>query len=241
MKKEILKPKDSKMKEKHEKTILGISSATNTMGAAVYNGKLMAECSISGDRARSEQIVPLINEVLQRSGLKIKDIDAVAVTKGPGSYSGLRGGIAVAKGLVAALDIPIISVPTLDSAAYNFIDFEGTFLVALHACKDEYNISLFGAHKGVVKRLTKDIVTTIDGISKVINKVEGELTISCDREIAGIIKNKNIRIASRTSAVPWARNTAVIGSEKFKKHEFVDALTLVPEYSHKPNIREWKK
>jgi tRNA threonylcarbamoyladenosine biosynthesis protein TsaB len=231
----------SNSKVKHDKIILGITSATNTMGAAVYNGKLLAECSVSGDQARSEQIVPLIDEVLKRCGLKIKDVDAVSVTTGPGSYSGLRGGVAVAKALVSALDIPVTAVPTLDSAAYNFIDFEGTILLALHACKDDYNIALFGAHNGAIKRLTKDVVTTLDGLSKVMGSVEGALTISCDREIADSVKNKKIKIASKTSAVPWARNTAIIGSQKLDHHEVVDAMLLVPEYSHKPNIREWKK
>jgi tRNA threonylcarbamoyladenosine biosynthesis protein TsaB len=227
--------------KKNKINILGISSATNTVSAAIFNGATISECSVAGDNARSEQLIPLIDEVIKRSGLKLSDMDAVAVTSGPGSYSGLRGGVATAKGLVAALKIPVISVKTLDCAAYNFIDHEGTVLVALHACKDEYNIALFGCNNAKVKRLTKDMTVTLDKLSKVISKVEGDLLISCDRDIKDSFKAGSVRFASSASAIPWAKNTAVIATEKFNDKDTENALSFVPVYSHKPNIREWKK
>lgn len=230
------------MRQEKNIKILGLASATNTIGAAlVIDGVMAAESTITGDRVRSEKLISLANDAISRSGLEAKDLDAVAVATGPGSYSGLRGGIATAKGLAAALDIPIISVPTLDAAAYNFIDHSGTVLVAINACKDDYNTALFGFNGGSMKRLTDDMTLKLSRLSEVVSKITGVLTVACDRDISGSIKKENIFLASSRSATPRAGNVAMLGLAKYRRKEFSDALTLVPVYSHKPNIREFKK
>jgi tRNA threonylcarbamoyladenosine biosynthesis protein TsaB len=222
--------------------IIGLSSASNTIGAAVLDERgITAECTVSGPSVRSEKLIVLVEEALNRSKIKISDIDAVAVTIGPGSYSGLRGGLAAAKGLVQSLNIDIISVPTLDAVAYNFRNYNGTVAVAINACRDDYNIALFGVHNGAIKRMTKDMTVKLDRISEVLSKVSGEMTLVSDKDLSKDIKNKNIRLASADSAIPWAKNVAIIGGMKYENGEFGDYLSLVPEYSHKPNIREYKK
>jgi tRNA threonylcarbamoyladenosine biosynthesis protein TsaB len=204
--------------------ILGLSSATNTVGAAIIDGDcVISECSVTGDRARSERLISLVDEVIEKAGLDIKKIDAVAVATGPGSYSGLRGGLATAKALTAVLNKPIISVATLDAAAYNYIGHNGTVLVALNACRDDYNMALFGFENGLMKRLTKDITVKLSKIKEVVSQVKGELTVAID------------------NAIPLAKNVAILGLAKLKNGETEDYLTLVPEYSHKPNIREYAK
>jgi tRNA threonylcarbamoyladenosine biosynthesis protein TsaB len=222
--------------------ILGISSATGIVGAGIADeGGVLAECSMSGNIVRSEKLIVLVKGVLERSKLKIGDIDAVAVTTGPGSYSGLRGGLATAKALVQTLKIPIISVSTLHAIAYNLIDLEGTFCVGVNACKDDFNFSLWGSDGGKLKRLTNDITVKLDRLVKILSSVRGKLTLAADDKLRDKIKNLNILIAEPKNAVPWAVNVARIGLEKSKNKEYDDALTLVPAYSHKPNIREYQK
>jgi tRNA threonylcarbamoyladenosine biosynthesis protein TsaB len=82
----------------------------------------------------------------------------VAVAVGPGSYSGLRGGLAVAKTLAQTLKVPLAGISTLEAIAYNLINVEGTMAVILDAKADEYNFALFGASRGKLKRLTGDMV-----------------------------------------------------------------------------------
>lgn len=222
--------------------ILGLSSATNTVGAAVVDTDgIVSECSVSGEVAKSEKLVRLVDEALKQASLKISDIDAVAVAAGPGSYSGLRGSLATAKAFARSLEIPIISVSTLDAAAYNFIDHSGTVLVAINACRDEYNCALFGSYKGEMNRLTDDVTVQLDRMADLFSRVEGDLTIACDRDIKGSIKNGSVVFASQIAAVPLARNVAAIGLEKFLKKDLEDLISLKPTYSHKPNIREFKK
>jgi tRNA threonylcarbamoyladenosine biosynthesis protein TsaB len=222
--------------------VLGITSAIDVVGAGICSGdNILAECTMSDRIVRSEKLITLIDDVLKRTKLKMSDIDAVAVTTGPGSYSGLRGGLATAKGLVEALDIPLISVSTLHAIAFNFINLEGTVAVAVNACRDDYNFSLWGSSEGELKRLTGDITIKIDAIAGQLAKVEGKMTLAADEALRKKIKNDNILLAEPKNVVPWAVNVARIGLEKLRKKEVENYIKIAPSYSHKPNIREYKK
>jgi len=222
--------------------ILGITSAIDVVGAGIVSESgILAECTVSSKIMRSEKLITLVDEVLKRADLKISDIDGVAVTTGPGSYSGLRGGLATAKGLVEALDIPIISVSTLHAIAFNFIDIDGTVAIAVNACRDDYNFSLWGSNDGKLIRLTGDITAKIGRIVDKLSEVRGKLTLAADETLRKKIKNDNISIAEQKNIVPWAVNVARIGLEKLKNKEVEDYIKLSPNYSHKPNIREYKK
>lgn len=222
--------------------VLGISSAINVVGAGIADeGGIMAECTLSSKITQSEKLIVLIDDVLTKAKLKAKDLDAVAVTTGPGSYSGLRGGLAAAKGLVRALDIPVISVSTLHAIAFNFTDIEGTIAVAVNACRDDYNFSLWGSRRGKLIRLTDDFSVGIGRIIDVLSSVKGRITLAADEILRKRIKSDNILLAEPKNAVPWAVNVARIGIEKLRKNEIADAVKLAPSYSHGPNIREYKK
>ncbi len=222
--------------------VLGISSATGIVGAGIADDSgVLAESSYSAKITKSEKLIVLVEDVLKKAKLDINDIDAVAVTIGPGSYSGLRGGLATAKAFVQSLKIPIISISTLHAIAYNMIDLDGTFAVGVNACKDDFNFSLWGSDHGKLKRLTDDITVKLDKLIKVFSNVSGKLTLAADEKLRDKIKNPNILVADPKNAVPWGINVARIGLEKLKNREYADYLTVVPAYSHKPNIREYRK
>jgi len=228
--------------EMRDVKILGITSAVGVVGAGIVSdGGVLAECTVSSKIMRSEKLITLVDDVLKRTKLTINDIDAVAVTTGPGSYSGLRGGLATAKGLVEALDIPIISVSTLHAIAFNFVDIDGTVAIAVNACRDDYNFSLWGSNRGELKRLTGDITVKIGRIVDKLSEVRGKLILAADETLRKIIKNDNILVAEPGNIVPWAVNVARIGLEKLKNKEVGDHITMAPNYSHKPNIREYRK
>lgn len=222
--------------------VLGLSSAIGIVGAGIADESgIAAECSYSSICTRSEKLIPIIEDVLKQAKTDIKDMDAVAVTTGPGSYSGLRGGLATAKALVAVLGIPVISVSTLYAIAFNFVDMEGTIVVAVNACRDDYNVALFASGGGKLKRLTGDITAKLANIEEVISSVQGRLVLAADGKLVKTIKNKNILLADPKNIVPWAVNVARIGLMKLKNREFDDHIKIVPAYSHKPNIREYAK
>jgi len=222
--------------------VLGLTSAIKTIGASVVDGhEILSECSVRGQSVQSEKLIVLVEELLNTCKIKMNDLDAVSVTIGPGSYSGLRGGLATAKGLVEALKIPIIPVSTLHAVAYNLINSSSTIAVAVNAMRDEYNFALFASNNGKLKRLTKDLIVKLDKITEVINKINGRIIMAVDERVKDEINNLNIMFADQSSVVAWARNVALIGLDKLENKETSDHLSLSPEYSHMPNIREFSK
>ncbi|MGN0466090.1 MAG: tRNA (adenosine(37)-N6)-threonylcarbamoyltransferase complex dimerization subunit type 1 TsaB [Lachnospiraceae bacterium] len=100
--------------------ILAIDSSGLVASVAIVEEEiLIAEYTICHKLTHSQTLLPMLDDVQQRIGLDLQEIDAIAVSCGPGSFTGLRIGSATAKGLGLALKKPIISVPTVDGLAYN--------------------------------------------------------------------------------------------------------------------------
>src|SRR5258706_14324961 len=102
--------------------ILGIESATVVCAAAIIeNGCVRSERTLIAPRIHSEKIISLIDESLDDANITPTELEGVAVSIGPGSFTGLRIGLSVAKGLAYALDKPIVAVPTLEALAANTV------------------------------------------------------------------------------------------------------------------------
>lgn len=101
--------------------ILAIETATELCSTAlVYNNQVLSACALNEKNIHSEQLMVLINEVLKKASVALQETSAVAVSIGPGSFTGLRIGLSAAKGLALALGCSIIAVPTLDGVAESF-------------------------------------------------------------------------------------------------------------------------
>ena len=99
--------------------ILAIDTATDAASIALYDGeRLLNERLWHSHRRHTVELAPRVDELLREQGCSPADLTALAVAIGPGSYTGVRVGLSLAKGIVLALDLPLIGVPTLDVAAY---------------------------------------------------------------------------------------------------------------------------
>ena len=87
--------------------------------AVVEDAELRGEYTINYKKTHSQTLLPMLEEIVQSTGLDLKEIDAIAIAAGPGSFTGLRIGSATAKGLGLALKKPIVPVSTVDALAYN--------------------------------------------------------------------------------------------------------------------------
>jgi tRNA threonylcarbamoyladenosine biosynthesis protein TsaB len=226
--------------------ILGISSATKVISIGLIDEeKVLVETTVSDLHA--EKIMLYVKE----AGIEPKQIEGVVVAVGPGSYAGLRGGLAVAKSLAQTLNVPLTGISTLEAIAYNLIDIEGTMAVILDAKADEYNFALFGASKGELKRLTDDLVLKFDHMMEKLSRISGEIYLAGNikgirepldfsRGKQGIGNRDNFHLAEDIHSHPYGINVARLGLSKIKAGQIEDPLKLVPSYSHKPNIREFK-
>ncbi len=119
--------------------------------AILENEELIAEYTIQYKKTHSQTLLPMLNEIRQMTQLDMSTVDAIAVSAGPGSFTGLRIGSATAKGIGLALDIPIVSVPTIEGLAYNLY---GT---------DKYVCPIMDARRSQVYTGLYEYVRTDDG------------------------------------------------------------------------------
>ena len=115
--------------------ILAIESASTVCGTALFlNSKLVEVDEITQPRIHGERLPVIVDRILSNHSMEVSELTAIAVSAGPGSYTGLRIGMSLAKGLAAAVGIPIISVPTLEVMNAG-VSREGVYWVLLHSHK----------------------------------------------------------------------------------------------------------
>jgi tRNA threonylcarbamoyladenosine biosynthesis protein TsaB len=129
--------------------ILAIDTALGACSAAVLDierGTITAHESLAMQRGHAEALMPLVKRVMERAGLAFADLDRIAVTTGPGSFTGLRVGIAAARGLGLAAAKPVVGLTTLAAYAAPFIAADDTLpvVVAIDARHDRVYLQVFG-------------------------------------------------------------------------------------------------
>ena len=124
--------------------ILAVDSSGMVASAAVLeNDILLAEYTVNHKKTHSQTLLPMIDEIMRMLGMEPKELDALAVAAGPGSYTGLRIGSATVKGIGLALDRPVIEVPTVDALAYNLYDAEGLICPMMDARRSQVYTGIY--------------------------------------------------------------------------------------------------
>ena len=162
--------------------IIHIETATTTCSvAAGENGVLVAVRSVHDGYKHAENVLRLVEEVMQEAGWKNDELSAIAVSAGPGSYTGLRIGVSTAKGLCYALDIPLIAVSTLYSLASGFRrkfpDSEALICPMLDARRMEVYTALFSKN---LDRLKPDAPLIVEGLDSVPEILEQSIVFFGD-------------------------------------------------------------
>ncbi|MEN6599107.1 MAG: tRNA (adenosine(37)-N6)-threonylcarbamoyltransferase complex dimerization subunit type 1 TsaB [Rectinema sp.] len=116
-------------------TVLSIDTSVPTLRVGILKDKLLAISVLKPSVTHAEAILPAVEQALQESGITIKNVELLAVAGGPGSFTGLRIGIATAKGLSLGLEIPIVLVPTLDIYGWAWKELEGIVVPVIDARK----------------------------------------------------------------------------------------------------------
>ncbi len=163
--------------------ILGIDTSGLVGAVAVADGDtLVSQFSIQYKTTHSEILMPMLDDICRKINLDLKSIDAIAVAKGPGSFTGLRIGSATAKGLALALDVPIIPVPTVDGIAYNLYGLEKIICPMMDARRNQVYTGLYtfvpstSEDKGCERSFDMQVIheqfaTSIDDIAEKINEI----------------------------------------------------------------------
>jgi tRNA threonylcarbamoyladenosine biosynthesis protein TsaB len=141
--------------------ILGIDTATwRASVGLLIDGEVVAEQSQVANGSHAVTVLPLLADTLRRAGCTVRDLDAIAVSNGPGAFTGLRIGLSVTKGLACATGVPVVAVPTLEALARTLTHHQGVIWTILDARKGELYAACFESQSGMVHRLTPDAVVT---------------------------------------------------------------------------------
>lgn len=152
--------------------ILGVECTAAPVSCALLeDGKIKAEYFLNLKTTHSQTLMPMIESVLKLSGLCVKDIDVIAATAGPGSFTGVRIGISAVKGMATPDNKPCVPVSVLESMAYNLIANNCIVCAVMDArCNQVYN-ALFDVENGKIRRICDDRALMIDELFDEIKKI----------------------------------------------------------------------
>jgi len=172
--------------------ILAVDTAGSMLTVAVRTDTYFEEANLRPQGMRhSETIMPAIFDICRSCNTEIADIDLFVCTRGPGSFTGLRIGMATVKGLAFGLEKPVVSVSTLEYHAKSISHFDGCVIPAIDARKDKYYLGVFECREGECRRLMSDIDGTVDDLERYVDLYSSVLVAGPDREVfAGILKDK---------------------------------------------------
>lgn len=208
--------------------ILNIETSTTNCSVSLFNDLELIDCieENTQDYSHSKSLHVFIDSVLKNSELKPKDLSAISVSKGPGSYTGLRIGVASAKGLCFALDIPLISIETLKILSEN-ISNKGIVIPCLDARRMEVYSAVFN-NKNERIRNTRAEILNEDSFNKYLSIDEVYFIGNANKKIKEIIAHKNARFID--DVLPSSRQMGALSFNKFKNNQFEDLNNFEPLY-----------
>ena len=222
--------------------LLAIDTATRTASLALYNADgVQAETTW---RARENHTVELLAQIVRLLELERatkEDLRAIGVALGPGSFTGLRVGMSVAKGLAYARQIPLLGIPTLDAVAYAHAQQPLPIWAILAAGRGRYSVAQYAAKRGAIKRVSDYALVDAAGLLALVTREVNDdakmpraffcgdidaalaqaLTAQCGSRAVSAAPSSNARRAGWLAELAWAR---------FQRGEADDPRSLVPLY-----------
>ncbi len=208
--------------------ILGIDSSAITAGCALYDGtKIVAEQFLNTRHTHSETLLPMVENMLNDAEVKLSDIERIAVTNGPGSFTGLRISVSCVKGMAMGADIPVVPVSTLEAIAYNFIGFDGIICACMDARLSQVYNALFRSENGVITRLCEDRAIKLNELSKELDKLDGRIIFAGDGAVLAYeFTEKKYELAPLVLRYQRGSGVCLAAWEKTA----IDPAALMPSY-----------
>ena len=213
---------------------LDTSSITATV-ALLDDDKLIGEYTLNHKKNHSQKLMPMIEELLNSCSTKPKEIDVFAVSLGPGSFTGLRIGIATMAAMAQALDKEVVGVSTLEALAYNLFNIKGLICPIIDAQRDLVYTALYRWIDGNMVEIMKQQVINIDGLIDILEgKSEkiffiGDALEKFDRDLkAGLAQQ--FAVPPSKFLIPSAFSVAEVAKIKIKENITMD---IVPIYMRK--------
>ncbi len=226
--------------------ILALDTTSKYLSLAIAkNDNIIATFHRVMDQRQCEQLLPQIDKLLKKTKLKLKDIDCIAFSKGPGSLTALRIGAATVKGFALGAKIRIAGVPTLDALAYNIKEEDKLIVPIIDARRGNVYASAYSFKKGKLRRILKYSVAPV---FELLKSVKGDAVFLGDGLAAyrKTIEDNfkfNAGFAPEKQWYPSAVTIAHLGYELAKNKKFEETDKFVPMYLYPKDVqvRDLKK
>ena len=227
--------------------ILAMDTATMVSSVAVADDKrLLAELIVENKLTHSETLLPNVEQVLKLAGVKREDLAAIAVSMGPGSFTGLRIGLAAAKAIAYGLNIPLVGIPTIEGLAWHypvpgvtvagFIDAQKGNVYTAHYC---WNGSGLDEIKSIE---VLSLAEAVDACAKVAGPVVAVGDMVAKKLVKLDDLPKNLIIPPKHMLMPRAANIAMAGLDRLAAGQMDNIMDMEPIYIRKSEAEVlWEK
>ena len=213
--------------------LLAVDTSTAQVGLALYDGaQVISEYAWRSSQRHTVELAPAISELLKRCGLMIDDIRALGVALGPGSFTSLRVGLSLMKGLALSRHLPLVGIPTLDILAFAQPGSKLPLAVLIQAGRGKYALGWYKSSKKGWQAEGSARVVTVKALIEEFRNPSiacGELT-SEDRH--KLEENKNVHLASPAQSMRRPAVLAELAWARWQAGEVDDEATLAPIYLH---------
>lgn len=214
--------------------ILNIETATPVLSVALSrDGKTIASRTEDTGNSHAEMVTLLISEIMEEMNLTYDHLDAVAVSKGPGSYTGLRIGVSTAKGFCYAKEIPLIAVDTLQAMALGMAEKQNPQDQNTLFCPmiDARRMEVYDAFYDVENQLVREVQATIVDENTYQKELENKMIVFGGNGVGKcreVIQSPNARFL--TDFIPSAKYMAPLAEKAYLEKQFEDVAYFEPNY-----------
>lgn len=218
--------------------ILSVDSSSSTATCAlVKEDKILGEINLNDKKEHSVILMDLIDSLLTRCNLTLDDIDGFAISEGPGSFTGLRIGMATIKGLAFGSNKPCLAISTLDTLAYNVINFNGIICPIMDALRGNVYTNLYKNNNGKLEAISEANCLSIEELVSVLKEKNEPVIFLGD----GVVKHKdyllenlnNLSFAPLNSNYPKASSLGELALQLFNSNVTQDLNKIAPVYLRK--------
>ena len=214
------------------------SSATAASAAVTDDDKILSEFYTNTGLTHSQTLMPMVESALKCASIELSSIDVFAVTNGPGSFTGVRIGVAAVKGIAMPFDKPCVGVSTLEAIAYNMLGIDCIVCAVMDARRNQVYNALFESSGNGIKRLTEDRAIDILKLENDIKNYKipvflvGDGAFLCYNKLVSVLPQ--IRLAPSNLRYQRASGAALAAKKKYDGGSFVESTELVPTYLRLP-------
>ncbi len=223
-------------------TILALDTSAKAASVCLASEeKIIGEFFINVSLTHSQTLAPMTEQLCRNAGISFDELDAVAVNVGPGSFTGVRIGVAAAKGLAFPRKLPCVAVSTLESMAYNLLGSDCLVCAVMDArCSQVYN-ALFRVTGDRVERLCEDRALALTDLAPELGKYSENIQLVGDgAQISfDFLQNSlsGVTLAPMNKRTQTASSVALAAFERLKEHKTLTAAELMPVYLRLPQAQ----